>query len=283
MEELSLAPNKPVEPLQISTTASGELVALPPDWSLKSLNHLLAEPRRKKGTVALRDIDSFFFYLQEQGIKGRTRIYIDADFETNILNIAAVLNDHSDLHAGWMDHRAVYTPRSDLAWKRWMKNNGTKMKQHELANFLEQNIADIHPGTDQSLPTGADVLGFVSQLSETRKIKYTSGINTQNGMVQLEFIEEGDEGQKGKLDAFRQFGLGIRVFENDDAYALKAFLRYRIDRQNGEISFWYELQSPEKVFESATTELLAKVKARAADYPVLLGKILSRGEEHNEI
>lgn len=44
---------------------------------------------------------------------------------------------------------------------------------------------------------------FVAAMQETRKVKYGSAVNLQNGMVQIEFIEDGDSGTKGGEDQER--------------------------------------------------------------------------------
>jgi uncharacterized protein YfdQ (DUF2303 family) len=145
------------------------------------------------------------------------------------------------------------------------------MKQAELGMFLEANVGDIVSPHDSKLPTGSDVLGFVLTLQDNRKVKYGSGVNLQNGMVQIEFTEEGDSATKGKLELFREFALGLRPFANGAAYQLRAFLRYRVDRNSGELTFWYELQRPDRVLEDACKETVAQIREKAG-VPVLFGR-----------
>jgi uncharacterized protein YfdQ (DUF2303 family) len=62
----------------------------------------------------------------------------------------------------------------------------------------------------------------------------------------------------------------IRLFANGDAYQVKAFLRYRIDRNSGEIQFWYELQRPDRILEDASRAMVEKIRT-STGLPVIFG------------
>lgn len=207
-----------------------------------------------------------------QGSLSNCNIYLDVDYAAQKVKATAVFNDHGEDAAGWQDHRAVFTPRFSEEWKRWNANNKQPQDQIKLAHFLEENIGDIVAPEGSKLPSGADVLTFVSRLEETRKVKYGSGVNLQNGMVQLEFVEDGDSATKGKLDLFREFAIGVRPFFNGDAYQVRAFLRYRIDRNTGGITFWYELQRPDRVLEDACKATIESIRAKTG-MPVIFGAL----------
>ena len=149
-----------------------------------------------------------------------------------------------------------------VEWDNWTKINKLPMEQEAFANFIEANIADITSPEGYDLPTGADMLTFVSALEETRKVKYGSAVNLQNGLVQIEFTEDSDTGQKGKLNLFREFAIGIRPFFNGDGYEMRAFLRYRIDRNTAQIKFWYELKRPDKVLEDAAKVVIEAIRTQ---------------------
>lgn len=241
-------------------------------YEMHSMELHLASPRRKKGTVKLHELASFIDVVKKQGSLTSTNIYLDVDYAQSKIQATAVFNDHTDnaAEAGWRDHRAVYMPRFSEEWHRWINTSGKQMAQVELAHFLERNIADIAGNAESKLPSGSEVLTFVSKLEETRKVKYGSAVNLQNGMVQFEFVEDGDSNTKGKLDMFREFAIGVRPFQHGDAYQVKAFLRYRIDRNTGEIKFWFELQRADKVLEDACREMIETIKS-SAGVPVLFG------------
>lgn len=236
-------------------------------WERYELGNLLPAPLRKSGLVSIHDADSFIAIARKHGSLADSTIYVDTDYAKNKVRAVAVFNDHGD-KAGWRDHRADFTPRMTEEWSRWNSKNKQLFGQVELAHFLEENISDIAGG--DGLPTGSDVLTFVSNLEETRKVKYGSSVNLQNGMVQIEFVEDSEKAQKGKLEMFREFGIGIAPFFGGSPYKVKAFLRYRIDRNTGEIKFWYELQRADKVLEDACKEVIGKIKDETG-IPVIFG------------
>lgn len=242
----------------------------PEGWNLESAGHLMACPPRKKGTLKIHEADSFIDVAKRYGSLADCNIYLDVDYAANRIQATAVFNDHGDGEGepGWRDHRAVFTPRMSEEWTRWLKNDRQAMEQAKLAHFLEANIADI--ATGENLPSGSDILLFVAAMQETRKVKYGSAVNLQNGMVQIEFIEDGDSGTKGKLEMFKQFAIGVRPFTGGDAYQIKAFLRYRIDRNNGGITFWFELQRADRVLEDASRAIVEKIR-NATGLPVIYG------------
>jgi uncharacterized protein YfdQ (DUF2303 family) len=243
------------------------------NYCMVDLEKFLPAPKRKTGTVVLHELESFIDFVKRQGSLTYSNIYLDVDYGKSQVKAVAIFNDHSDKDetaTGWRDHRAVFNPRWSEEWNRWVKNSGNAMSQLELAYFLEKNIGDIVGNESNKMPTGSEVLTFVSALTETRKVKYGSGVNLQNGMVQLEFTEDGDNNTKGKLEMFREFAIGIRPFHHGQAYEMKAFLRYRIDRNSGEIRFWFDLQRADKVLEDACADMISKIKAEAG-VPVLFG------------
>ncbi|CAI06128.1 conserved hypothetical protein [Aromatoleum aromaticum EbN1] len=247
------------------------LAAVPDGYKLVSLETHNASPARKSGSTTLHDADSFIAMVKRHGTAEDCAVYIDADYAAQKISAVALFNDHSEDGPGWRDHRAVFAPRFTEEWKRWTGKSGVPMKQAELGMFLEANVGDIVAPPDSKLPTGSDVLGFVLTLQENRKVRYGSAVNLQNGMVQIEFTEEGDSATKGKLEVFREFALGLRPFANGQAYQLSAFLRYRVDRNTGELNFWFELQRPDRVLEDACRETVELIRAQAS-VPVVFGR-----------
>lgn len=242
------------------------------EFNLVDLEKYLPTPLRKKGMVKIHELNSFIDTVKRQGSLTNSSVYLDVDYGDNKVNAVAIFNDHTDKdhEPGWRDHRAAFYPRFSDEWKRWSAKSGTGFEQIELAHFFERNVSDIVGDADANLPSGAEVLEFVSKLEETRKVKYGSAVNLQSGKVQFEFIEDDAGNTKGKLDMFREFAIGISPFQHGDSYRIKAFLRYRIDRNTGQIKFWYELQNPEKVLEDACKVMIGRITAECG-VPVFFG------------
>lgn len=252
------------------------VVVLPEGWVSQThdLEKFGDAPNRKKGQVTVAEVDSFIEFSKRYGSLSNCNIYLDVDYEQNKVHAVSIFNDHADGQgeAGWRDHRCKFIPRFSKEWKTWTGNSGqgNAMSQFDFAHFLENNIGDIASPAGSNLPSGSDVLTFVSKLEETRKVKFGSGVNLQNGMVQFEFIEEGDGNTKGKLEMFKRFSIGVRPFFGGSAYQVEAALRYRIDRNTGEIKFWYELQRPDRVLEDAAKEIIDSIRTKTG-FPVIFG------------
>lgn len=242
-------------------------------WDYHPMETMLDTPLRKRGTINIHDVDSFISVTKKQGSLTDTNIYLDVNYASNKVKATAVFNDHSDGdNAGWRDYRAEFNPRITEEWKRWNESNKKPHSQVEFAQFLETNLSDIASPANSNLPTSSDVLTFVTNLTEIRNVKYGSGVNLQNGMVQLQFVEEGDSATKGNLEVFKEFAVGISPFFGGSAYQVKAFLRYRINRNTGEIAFWYELQRADKTIEDAAKEVIEKIKSETG-LPVIFGSV----------
>ena len=242
-------------------------------WDFREAEHLLDAPLRKRGLINIHDVDSFIAVTKKQGSLTNTNIYLDVDYAKNKVKATAVFNDHADGEtAGWRDYRAEFNPRITEEWTRWNGSHKKPLSQVEFAQFLETNLSDIASPTGSGLPTSSDVLTFVTNLTEIRNVKYGSGVNLQNGMVQLQFVEEGDSATKGNLEIFKEFAIGVCPFFGGSAYQVKAFLRYRIDRNSGQIVFWYELQRADKTIEDAAKEVIEKIKTETG-LPVIFGSV----------
>jgi len=258
------------KPFVFKDSNGNEFIADVSGYDISSTEEYLPRPRRKKGAVILHDVDSFILFAKRFGNPEESVIYIDADYAAGDISATAIFNDHSSDNTGWRDHRAKFSPRFTAEWKKWTAINKTKMSQHDLGIFLESNIADIVCPEGSGFPTGSDILGFVTNLQEIRKVTYGKQTNLQNGMVAIAFTEEGDKGTQGRLEVFKEFCIGIRPFHNSSAYPIKAYLRYRIDRNSGDIVFWYELQRPERFLEDACAEMVKAIQENSG-LPVVFG------------
>lgn len=218
-------------------------------------------PDRKRGSVVVKDVESLVTFAADQGAMAIGYIYADPDSTT----ITAVFNDNKG-GPGWRDFRATFKAEQTPEFQRWIANNGpSKAKtQTEFAEFIEDNIADINGDAAQIL------LQCASTIQATTSINFSSAKRLQDGRTQLAYTEEIDAkaGQGGALEIPKVFPLGLRVFKNGSGYMLNARLKYRLG--GGAVKFWYELDRPERVIESAFADYVATVREKSG-YTVLIG------------
>ncbi|WP_028499670.1 DUF2303 family protein [Microvirgula aerodenitrificans] len=244
-------------------------------WNYDELTRYRWEPLRKTGSVVLHQLDSLLAFVKEHK-EGGTQLIVDADYGQGRTQFRAVINGHTGAEPGFCDFTALYAPLKTVDWSNWLASNGKKMGQEEFARFLQDNIANIasqNPAdTSRQYPAAAALLEFASNLEMTSTVRFRSSTRVQNGQVQFEFVEEGDNNTKGRLEMFERFGLGLQPFAGGDAYFIEAFLRFRIDRNSGELKLWYDLNRPDKALESATEKMIERIKAESG-VPVYFGKV----------
>lgn len=245
-------------------------VAMPGEYQIRDLENLLPAPTRKRADVATTDVDSFIFYTKKHGEADTCTIYADIDAEVSRFNLIGVLNDHgaATLAAQWRDHQCKFQPAQAVEWKRWLGKNKQQFSQTDFATWLEDNLPDI--ASVAGMPSGADVLQMALGFEANAEKRLRSKINLQSGGVQFEFVEDEDKDTRTKMQVFERFTLGLPVFDGSaDAYPLEARLKYR--EKDGKVIFWYELIRSDRVFKTAVTDELARIK-EATGFPVVSGK-----------
>lgn len=239
-------------------------LVLPPEYEAREITDAVEkaqpQPNRKRGTVRLGDIASLITYAKDQGAQASGYFYAHVDTRT----ITAVFNDHKGA-PGWGDHRAVFKAELTPEANKWLSKNAQPFDQVAFAEFIEDNMGDLHGAEATTLLTVA------TTIAATNGINFSSARRLQDGQTQLTYTEtiEAKAGANGEVKIPQTFTLGLRLFKGDTAgYALKARLKYRL--HGGNVKFWYELERPERALEDA----FAAYVQRAADesgYTVLAG------------
>lgn len=248
------------------------IVLLPEGYRVGDLEHHLAAPARKKGTTTLHDSASFIAVVNDQ--KGNeTRL-----FSTIVPPTFTAVFNHIAEGSGWGDHRAQYNAPLSPEWETWNEADGKKMRQTDIARFIESNLVDVrfreptpagdgkpaHPGS----PDGATLLEVCRTLEAKKKVDFKSSIRLSDGSTQFTYDEEvSGSARAGTLSVPEQFSIGVPVFENGALYLVDVRLRYRIE---GGVVFWLELVRPHKTIEHAVKELRELI-AKETGLPILTG------------
>lgn len=231
----------------------------------RAVEKMQPTPRRKSGTVQLKDLDSLLQYcVDQQGAspEGSANGYIYADPDSR--KITAVFNDLRGGEPGWRDHRAEFKAEYTPEFAKWVSKNGQPFAQTEFAEFIEDNMADI------TEPQAAALLEMATTIQAKTEISFSSAKRLQNGQVQLGYSEviNATAGASGAMEIPREFALGLRIFKNGDGYRLMARLKYRL--HSGSVKFWFELDRYERAVELAFTGYVDTLREKAP-YQVLLG------------
>lgn len=240
-----------VSGLSVRSIDDTPFIVVPDGYHTESLENMLDIPTRKRGTVTLRDANSFVLLVD----KHKT-------FNTTIFGrydpprFVAVFDDHGSEVPGWKEHRAVFDCPLSVEWKTWVAKSGVSMTQADFAKFIEDNLPDI------AQPPAADMLEISRTLEAKKKVNFASGVRLSNGQNQLTYEEEiSGTAARGQIQVPEEFTIGIPVLESGVKYAVTARLRYRI-QDGGKMSMWYELVRPHKILEDAVKEVWADIEKR---------------------
>lgn len=217
-------------------------------------------PRRKTGTVTVRDVPSFVAYFGKHGDE-HSEIYADRQ----ALTVTAVVNAHSVDGPDWGDHRLVLRLKHSDQFTAWQQTGGRNMPQVAFAEFIEDHRSDI---TD---PPGADMLELVQTFQALTKVTFKSGTVLHSGQRQISYVEEIDAraGSKGNLVIPQTFTLALPIFDGaTEADAVTARLRYRID--DGRLLLGFVLDQINDVVAGAFTAVVNQVDGEVVQ-PIMFG------------
>ncbi|WP_339678268.1 DUF2303 family protein [uncultured Zhongshania sp.] len=153
------------------------------------------------------------------------------------------------------NHIIKYECPKTPEWGKWLAANGRQMDQVQFAYFIEENAPEIVD------PSSAEMLEIATTLQSKNNASFSSAIKLENGQTQFSYIEKMDEkaGVNGQLTVPSIIKLGIKPLHGQDAYAMEARFRYRIQKEGG-LVMWYDLIRPERIFEDAVNDVLSRIK-----------------------
>lgn len=244
-------------------------------WNYNSYSLNRAEPSRKKGFATAHDLDSLIAYVKKHQTAG-TEIYINADFLRGDIRIRAVLNGDTAEASGFKDFGIDYQPVFTPAASEWKHYNGEKLNQIQFAGVLTNNARDIVSSNPDDpaakYPTGSEVLDFALNLEYTEKTTFKQGYREQDGRMNFVFQSEDAGKTDTTLKAFEKFGVAFTPFLGGKTYFVEALLKFRIDKNNGGLILWYELQQLHRVMELATQDIAKALREALPELPIYNGK-----------
>ena len=243
-------------------------------WNYNSYSLNRAEPARKKGFATAHDLDSLIAYVKKHQTAG-TEIYINADFLRGDIGIRAVLNGDTAEASGFKDFGIDYQPVFTPAAREWKSYNGEKLNQIQFAGVLTNNARDIVSSNPDDpaakYPTGSEVLDFALNLEYTEKTTFKQGYREQDGRMNFVFQSEDAGKTDTTLKTFEKFGVAFTPFFGGKTYFVEALLKFRIDKNNGGLILWYELQQLHRVMELAAQDIAKALREALPELPIYNG------------
>ncbi|MGI8333440.1 DUF2303 family protein [Actinomadura scrupuli] len=221
-------------------------------------------PRRKTGTVVVRNVASFAEYFGKHSDED-TEVYADLDAGT----VLAVLNAHQPNGDAprWEDHRLRLQLTPTLPWRRWIEKDRNMLPQVTFADFIDENLVDI----DKVPVPAAEMLQVATTFQANTKGSYTSKINPSSGARSLIFEEDTTASSgsgKQTIPVPDKFAVLLAPFDDVDLYRMEARLRYRIESSGLKLGFF--LDRPDDVFRAAVQQIVDQV-AEATEAVIMRG------------
>lgn len=232
------------------------------DLDTDTYRRRLERPRRKTGTVVVRDVSSFALYYGRHS-DDNTEVYADLDNGV----ITAVLNAHEGTgQPRWEDHRLQLRLQHTEQWLRWTSKDRNLLPQVQFAEFLEDNLIDI---ATEPVPA-ATMLQVASTFQALTKGTFSSKADLTSGSRQLLFEETTEATSTGKqqVPVPEKFAVNLAPFDDVDRYRIEARLRYRIE--GAQLKLCFVLDRPEDKLRDAVKQVVDKVKTET-------GAVIMRG------
>lgn len=223
-----------------------------------NLEEFAARPWRKRGTAQFDDPESFANYVGSQA-EPDLGLYANHDTTT----ITAVFQDHTAAGPGWRDFTAIYRAKLTAEWLAWSSMHKAFTNATELAEFIEEwrhTIAE---------PSMADLLDLVRHFRATKKVTFRDEIIDRSGDRSLEYVTETEAAGKGELPIPDHLTLILEPIVGVEKVWLTARFRYRLN--NGQATFGFVLEQPDKILREAFDESVGYVTSEL-EWPVWLGR-----------
>lgn len=231
----------------------------------------LDAPRRKRGSITLRDAASFVAYWKKHSLP-ESEVFTDLDAQT----VTAVIDAHGAAGetaadelghgiAGWAEHRATLQVRKTEQWKAWEAINRKMLSQVEFAEFIEDRVDDIVS------PPGAEMLELAMTFQAKKGVEFKSSNILSSSQRELVYTEDvqATAGRGGNIVIPALVELGLQPFEGSDAYKVLARLRYRLTE--GHLSLGLFLVDPNKVLREVFGDILTTIEADLDGTPIMRG------------
>jgi uncharacterized protein YfdQ (DUF2303 family) len=231
--------------------AESQLIALPRESQIASLENYQAQPNRIQQKVTLLSCTSFCAYVNRFKGEGST-VYLnaaDGKFE-------AVLDHHEPGAPSWASHRAGFKPKQSIEWQAWAQMHRQKVTQLELAEFVEEHLDTFNDPSPNVMLKAA--LDFQSNESLT----LASSQNLDDGSTRFNFAKD----NVNKSVTFpHRITIGIPLFENEQPQELEARIRYRTTGE-GVLTFTVAfIQDPRTIVRNAMLDIAKNIMEGTVD------------------
>lgn len=246
-------------------------IAVPEKFRIEEVEQTLDRPVRDKRMVFLVDVDSFVRYLAIHK-SDKAAIHVNVKWPDHGSALAMGYCDDGCFGAtSWRDHKLLLSPVLTKDFKDWSEIDCVSLSQLDLVRFLDRHLSNIVvPDDMQGSPSASEVMSFVSNLSDVKKVEFKKSVNLDNGRVQLTYNEVDADGATAQITIPKEFWIQLRpIVGHPSEYRIRVSLRYRIE-DTSRLIFTLELRDLQQLLEQLREEIVADLKEKAGDTPVFL-------------
>lgn len=242
-------------------------------------------PERKTGQAAVETVESFINLVNRH--KTDDSVIFVKTVDCAAPTMTSVINYHPDAGkdkgnstAAFCDHQIVYKfPISD-EWKMWAGRSDVPLLQEDLANFIEDRIADLtDPTKDEiddaanrfftTIATPAKMMELSRGLQVTVESKVRDNFKLQSGEASLIFEEVHKDAAGQNINVPGLFYLSIPAFVGGEKKRIPVRLRYRL--KDGSVIWRFQLYRPELIIHEAIEKAVQSAK-ESTKLPVFYGE-----------
>lgn len=206
-------------------------------------------PRRKHGRYRPATVDAFIAYGLKHASEESTTVWVHPTSGV----VVAVFDDHDPLVPGWREHRSELRLTPTPEWLYWTGKDGEMMVQDAFAEHIEGGLEEIVD------PAAAVMLEIAQSFHASTSAQFRSATRLASGEQRLQYDEEvkASAGSAGELTVPTELTLAVAPFIGEDAYRVKARLRFRV--RAGSLTLGYRLDRPEAVVRDALEKVTFKI------------------------
>jgi uncharacterized protein YfdQ (DUF2303 family) len=224
---------------------------------------LSSRPEYVKQTVNIQKTMSLVDYINRYKL---TETTIFANINTD--RIDAVIDYHGPgvdpSEADYLAHRTNMQLQKSEEWKLWVSIDKKLMGQLDFARFVEENASDIEA------PSAGELLDTVRDLQANRKVNFTKAVRTASDNENFEFTVDNEAKTRGGLEIPTKFLLRLPVYFGEPPVLLSAFLRWKIDPEQGGLQLGISINRAEFVRQEEFQRIAREV-SEATERPVIYG------------
>jgi uncharacterized protein YfdQ (DUF2303 family) len=241
-------------------------VIVPQGWAAMNMS-AFAPPNRITIRMNLTEAESFIAYVNR--FKTDDTIIL-ANIRDDGGSFIARMDYHSkapELKPSYNGHIAALDCIRTNEFNTWMKANGVRMMQMELATWLEEN---------QSLlvePSGAELMEIVTSLHGHSEARFNQTVRLKDGGCKLQYDEDvmirggAPSSKSGELELPDFITAGIAPFEGSPTYKIKARLKVRIE--NRKLWLWYETINPHRIVRDSLSIITKLIEEKTGIKPFI--------------